>query len=568
MAGQKIRHVKEKVKNDYGTYDTVYRQTLSGLVITEDGDTLQNDLNALHSALQWQKYRGEYPYALTLSALGETFVLEQSDANKDISYMANADGAAGFAPSVLYYRVLIPKAYDTITVKMLSSAYHATNIELACGSNKISSTFENGAASVQLVLPTDTDQPTFSVRVYEDTEGSAWDRTYHFNLVRQGDAAFSGLTLGAEAGAAETMFKLWPGNDLPADFGAVVFGYLPDDPSVSEYSVLVNTLTTQLTIHAKAPAGSAIRLADMDGSQYAACVGTEVVQQYLVPAPTLSSSTEGGTDLITLNATLYLKPCYSGEQSILCIVTQPDGTRGGCKIKVYRDTQGNTASFQTQIVGTTSTSIRADRSAYITLYKKSDAMGYLSVVEATSGSTPLVKVPVGATYQDMFDAVVKAGHLTLVKRVVSDKTSGAYAFTDADISETGIYTLVASRPGFLDNVVDNLRVFDTFLPAQYTIRNMSVRSGDVNNDGIIDDADIELYNLYLPKFNTMQSPEAEEPFPSMLPFILDYNQDGKLDMVDLNSIVVNMTHTTPFHWWIDNATDPLGMSISAWNKQV
>ena len=55
---------------------------------------------------------------------------------------------------------------------------------------------------------------------------------------------------------------------------------------------------------------------------------------------------------------------------------------------------------------------------------------------------------------------------------------------------------MASRPGFLDNVVDNLRISDTFIPAQFSLKNLGVRAGDVNNDGVIDDADVELFTQY------------------------------------------------------------------------
>ena len=216
--------------------------------------------------------------------------------------------------------------------------------------------------------------------------------------------------------------------------------------------------------------------------------------------------TVGSDDI--LSQLVYLDTGLNGEDKFMVRVKEEDESKVGVYyITVYRDTLGNDPEFQLRIKGTTSASYIEDRAAQVQLYKKSDAMGFQSVVEATSGTNPLVKVnPANGTtptYRERFDALTTGTNkqLTLIGTQFTAPADGEYEFTPDDIGGVGVYMLVMSRPGYLDTVIDNIRVYETYTPAQYDFGDKNMRAGDVNGDGVVDQTDVDLFTKYSSAMN-------------------------------------------------------------------
>ena len=265
------------------------------------------------------------------------------------------------------------------------------------------------------------------------------------------------------------------------------------DRNYYNYSVLVHTLDTELEISAKATTGAKIEIFDKDGTLLASSASVGIT-------PNMGTLTSAdGFD--TLTKIVYLDAGLNGGDRFMVRVTYDDGRCGVYWITVYRDTKCADLKFQTRVIGTTSAAVKWDREAKVTLYKKSDTMGYKSVMEATGGVSGIAAItgmsmPATATYAERFDALVAAGHLTAVSTKYSNKITGEYEFLPSDIGGPGTYMWVASRPGFLDNVVDNIRIYNTYAKAQYNLRDNNLRAGDINHDGIVDQIDVDLFTQY------------------------------------------------------------------------
>ena len=276
------------------------------------------------------------------------------------------------------------------------------------------------------------------------------------------------------------------------------------DNGYYNYSVFVDTLTSEMRIAARAPSTATLEIYQVDPK-------TKVNHRVASNNKSLglgSVKTENGMD--TLSKLVYLDTGLNGEDKFMVLVKESEDKVGVYWITVYRDTLGEKApKFQLWINGTTSAAAGEDRAAQVQLYKKSDAMGYQSVMEATSGTNPLVKVtPANGTtptYRERFNALTTGTNPQL--KLVTNGTQftapsdGEYEFTPSDIGGVGTYMLVMSRPGYLDTVIDNIRVYETFTPAQYKFSNRNMRAGDVNGDGVVDQDDVDLFNKYSSAMN-------------------------------------------------------------------
>ena len=297
---------------------------------------------------------------------------------------------------------------------------------------------------------------------------------------------------------------VWSPSDPSTDKDTAINNSHPYEfePSYYNYSVFVDTLTSEMKIAAQAPSTATLEIYQVDPKTHIShMVATNDKSKGMGTIKTV------GSDDI-LSQLVYLDTGLNGEDKFMVRVKEEDESKVGVYyITVYRDTLGNDPEFQLRIKGTTSASYIEDRAAQVQLYKKSDAMGFQSVVEATSGTNPLVKVnPANGTtptYRERFDALTTGTNkqLTLIGTQFTAPADGEYEFTPDDIGGVGVYMLVMSRPGYLDTVIDNIRVYETYTPAQYDFGDKNMRAGDVNGDGVVDQTDVDLFTKYSSAMN-------------------------------------------------------------------
>ena len=110
-------------------------------------------------------------------------------------------------------------------------------------------------------------------------------------------------------------------------------------------------------------------------------------------------------------------------------------------------------------------------------------------------------------YNDRFEALLKytkdgVGPLVQVNVLnnvtgtnLTDVLTGAY---ELDLSDQlpGAYMIVFERPGSLDYILDNVLVYPTYDKAQYDFGSRTLRAGDLNHDGVIDEIDLALFGEY------------------------------------------------------------------------
>lgn len=112
------------------------------------------------------------------------------------------------------------------------------------------------------------------------------------------------------------------------------------------------------------------------------------------------------------------------------------------------------------------------------------------------------------TYDERFDALLRytdSNNLSPLIKVnvlnsltgteLTDTLTGQYSI-DLSGQAPGAYMVVFHRAGSLDYVMDNVLVYPTYAKAQYDFGNVTLRAGDLNGDGIIDEDDLEMFNKY------------------------------------------------------------------------
>ncbi|MCM1296082.1 MAG: hypothetical protein NC311_11120 [Muribaculaceae bacterium] len=321
-----------------------------------------------------------------------------------------------------------------------------------------------------------------------------------------------------------------------------------------DYGVMVSSLDTYIYLNAEAfgtkPDGS--------NDDYYIIIeeyGVENPQQ--VDSRTYRGGTSRGR---VDNAKFRLDPSKDGTQVFqFTIVNERTNTTGVYFLHVFRDHDTEVKTVQTKLVGKIATAAtrvpvtdaekadldygtkidpdgngyRNDFKAKITIYRKTDLLRYYQGNQPTDTKIPdpyatkaegwysveEAVVALGLTvldsngdgriaYNDRFyrllnyskDGVSPLVEVTNVPNGVTgtnytEEYTGAYSL-DLTGQLPGAYMIVFERAGSLDYVLDNVLIYPTYDKAQYDFGTKTLRAGDLNDDGIIDDIDLSIFNEY------------------------------------------------------------------------
>ena len=139
-----------------------------------------------------------------------------------------------------------------------------------------------------------------------------------------------------------------------------------------------------------------------------------------------------------------------------------------------------------------------------TWYSVDEAIAALNLQVVVDGQTVSAAT---LDYDERFEALLQArdpatGRPYLVPTLTgkSDRYDGSYDidFTDLD---AGAYMIVFHRPGSLGIILDNVLVYPTWDVAMYNMGTRSLRAGDLNNNGVVGQDDLDLFNQYKTAMN-------------------------------------------------------------------
>ena len=152
--------------------------------------------------------------------------------------------------------------------------------------------------------------------------------------------------------------------------------------------------------------------------------------------------------------------------------------------------------------------------------------GALFSVPFSSISITINPVPTQGTVTGIVNAT-KAITVTLLSGMTEiDSATPASGAMFSFAADPGTYTVKASAPGFLSAIGSAVVVAG----GTVTKNTITLKAGDINNDGIIDDLDVVTIGIH---YNQTTPAEA------------DLNSDGIINILDLQALAPNYLATTP-----------------------